>query len=64
MTPEGWKVLGCALIVLSVGFIAVGLYACFRTGFGDPSALALIRNGALLMAFVGVVWYLVRRWLG
>ncbi len=63
MTPEGWRVLGCIVVVAVALFLAGCLYVCVRTGFRNPQALTLL-GAALVMAVVGAGWYAIRRWVG
>jgi len=72
MTPEGWRVLGCMVVVGVALFLAGCLYVCVRTGFRNPQALtfrnpqALTLLGAALVTavMVGAGWYAIRRWVG
>ena len=62
MTPEGWKVAGCAAALVSIGLVGVGLYFCIKTGFKNRDALTVLRGGVALTAAVAIIWWLVRRW--
>ena len=63
MTPEGWKVLGCAVVVLYVLWTAFVLYACIRTGFHEPLATGLLAKTAVI-GIIGFAGYIMlRRWL-
>jgi hypothetical protein len=62
MTPEGWKVAGCAAALISSGLVGVGVYFCIKTGFKNRDALGVLGGGVALAATVAVIWCLVRCW--
>lgn len=64
MTPEGWRVLGCMVVVAVALFLAGCLYVCVRTGFRNPQALTLLGSALIMAAMVGAGWYAIRRWVG
>jgi len=64
MTPEGWKVLGCAVLGICIALTALGLFFCIRNGFGDPDAVKVLLWGAGLTALVLVARYIALRIVG
>ena len=64
MTPEGWKVLGCLVVVVVALFLAGCLYVCVRTGFRNPQALTLLGAALVMAVMVSAGWYAIRRWVG
>ncbi len=64
MTPEGWKVLGCLVVIVVALFLAGSVYVCVRTGFRNPTALGLLGSAVFMAMLVGAGWHVIRRWVG
>jgi hypothetical protein len=62
-TAEGWRVLGCCVVVLYFLWTGFVLYACIRTGFHEPLATGTLARTAFA-GVVGFVAYLaLRHWV-
>ena len=64
MTPERWKALGCLVLAVGVGMVGFGVYGLAVLGLGSGEAWHVVGLGAVVVAVVALIWYLVRRWVG